>query len=287
MKQFNHCVAFLTKLTKKNAMCRIQNISGRSTNQIFDPNNKDPQIISVTSLAKQRVEGGIYYPDQDRFVFKNGVEVHWKEAPDAVEKEDTNEATGLVSEKFKYTIGRSFEIQKDFIQIDNKFYTKLAVSIAISRSILLDDLESSFEKYLLATKNIPQMLMDGNFNKMKRNEIQQLIGQFMQLRYKLNLSNNPYVELAEFTWNDESSEKVMKESFRYFDIYARVATMNRKLDYASEISNLLKSNLTERHGFRLEWIIIVLIALEFALSLNQEWRYYHQKELSSKETLNK
>ena len=279
MKQFNYCVAFLQsqkRAPQKIFAVPIQSIfKSKSNLEIISnpiPNITESTANTTNLVAKQNVEGGVYFAEQDKFVFKNGVEVHWKfEAED--EKIETS------NEKFKYVIGNNFQIQKDLIQIDQKFNTKLAVSIAISRSILLEDMETAFEKYLLETKGIPQLIMEGNFNKLTRENIQKLIGRFMQLRFKLNLSNNPYIELSEFTWNDPASEVVMKEAFSYFDIYARVGAMNRKLDYASEITNLLKSSLTERHGFRLEWIIIILIALEFALSLSQEWRYHFpQKE---------
>eukprot|EP00835_Amoeboradix_gromovi_P005855 NODE_599_length_6258_cov_0.597987.p2 type:complete len:274 gc:universal NODE_599_length_6258_cov_0.597987:674-1495(+) len=270
MKQLSCCTAFLRKIANKNITTYSQ------LKEAVNPIVTDKKIKTAlpAAIARQTVEGGTYFVDQDKFVFKNGVEVNWNIKQSDVEP--------FINEKFTYTVGESFRIQKDFIQIDKRFNTKLAVSIAISRSVLLEDMENSFDNFLLETKGIPEMLTEGRFNKIKRGDIQKHIGQFMQLRYRLNLSNAPYAELSEFTWNDEHSEKVMKESLRYFDIYSRVTNMNQKLDYANEITNLLKSHLTERHGFRLEWIIIILIALEFALSLSQEWRYHHdQRQIES------
>eukprot|EP00834_Sanchytrium_tribonematis_P000973 NODE_20_length_44879_cov_0.624654.p20 type:complete len:264 gc:universal NODE_20_length_44879_cov_0.624654:33238-34029(+) len=258
----SYCVAFLRQNHKT-----IPTV-GRLSNFWIDQQpsgsvNLKPNIPQTLNLTKQKVEGGIYFPELDKFSFANGVDVSWKSA------KVPNET---LTEKVKVLVGDEFKIQSDIIQIDNRFNTKLAVSIAISRSVLLDSLENLFETYLRETKSV----VEGT-KSISRSEIQKLIGKFMQLRYMINLSNTPYAELADFTWNDLSSEKTMKETFRYFDIYARVSSMNRKLDYASEIASLLNSKLTEKHGFRLEWIIIILIALEFALSLSQEYRHHKER----------
>ncbi len=266
-RHFQSCVAILQSQQKKKLTSSTQLVDIVKS---YFYHKKDvaiePKILNSRPVAKTSVEGGLYYKEQDKFVFSNGVEVHWTG--------DDVHTKSKMSEKIFYKFGDKFEIDKDYIQLDNAFNTKLAISIAMSRSVLLEDIEKTFDNYLIEAKRIPQLISEGSFNKLKKKDIERLIGQFMQLRFKLNLTNNPYVELSEFTWNDVNSERVMKEAFRYFDIYARVAAMNRKLDYASEITGLLKSNLTERHGFRLEWIIIILIALELALSLSHEYREY-------------
>lgn len=45
--------------------------------------------------------------------------------------------------------------------------------------------------------------------------------------------------------------------------------MNEKLNHCSELAELLRTHLSERHSFTLEWGIIVLIAIEVGGALNK------------------
>ena len=59
------------------------------------------------------------------------------------------------------------------------------------------------------------------------------------------------------------------------DVGVRIRVLNEKLGYASEIAEVLRETLRERHDVRLEWIIILLIAVEVAFEMGRwvgEWR---------------
>ena len=62
---------------------------------------------------------------------------------------------------------------------------------------------------------------------------------------------------------------------RALDTKQRIETLNSKMDYAQEIAEVLRVQLSEKHSGRLEWIIIALIALEVGFEVRQEvkeWR---------------
>jgi uncharacterized Rmd1/YagE family protein len=44
------------------------------------------------------------------------------------------------------------------------------------------------------------------------------------------------------------------------------------MDYAHEIVSILRETLSQSHSTWLEWIIIVLIAVEVGFELRREWR---------------
>ena len=48
--------------------------------------------------------------------------------------------------------------------------------------------------------------------------------------------------------------------------------LNEKMDYAQEIASVLRETLSERHSLRLEWGIIVLIAIEVVFEFKQRWK---------------
>ena len=48
---------------------------------------------------------------------------------------------------------------------------------------------------------------------------------------------------------------------------ARIRTLNRKLDYAHQVVEVLRTELSEKHHTRLEQIIVYLIAIEVLFEL--------------------
>lgn len=65
---------------------------------------------------------------------------------------------------------------------------------------------------------------------------------------------------------------------RALDTNVRIKVLNEKMDYAQEIASVLRQQLSERHGVRLEWIIIALITVEVGFAVRQEvkeWRGRH------------
>jgi uncharacterized Rmd1/YagE family protein len=57
------------------------------------------------------------------------------------------------------------------------------------------------------------------------------------------------------------------------------------MDYAQEIASVLRERLSETHGLRLEWIIILLIAVEVGFEVLRLWkeRKHEQEENMRKE----
>jgi len=55
-------------------------------------------------------------------------------------------------------------------------------------------------------------------------------------------------------------------------VNVRIKTLNQKMDYAQEIASILRETLREAHSTYLEWIIIVLIAVEVGFELRRLWK---------------
>jgi len=49
---------------------------------------------------------------------------------------------------------------------------------------------------------------------------------------------------------------------RTLDVPHRISILNKKLDYANELIEVLRTHLSEVHSLKLEWMIIALIAVE-------------------------
>jgi uncharacterized Rmd1/YagE family protein len=94
----------------------------------------------------------------------------------------------------------------------------------------------------------------------------------------LNLYSELTDSLPDLFW--DSKHELGLEGYydhvgKALDVGVRIKVLNDKLDYAQEIASVLRETLSERHNLRLEWGIILLIAIEVVFELlrvGREWR---------------
>jgi len=138
---------------------------------------------------------------------------------------------------------------------------KLAFSTGFSRSVKLSVLEDLLDQYLYKNKWIPDYLTRGKRLPLSRTQVLQRIGELFQLRGSANLYTD-LLDTPDFCWSSDQLAEYFSNISRVLEIRSRMSIFNRKLDYANDMSSLMKSHLKERHNFKLEWIIITLIAIE-------------------------
>jgi uncharacterized Rmd1/YagE family protein len=138
---------------------------------------------------------------------------------------------------------------------------KLAFSTGFSRSVKLSVLEDLLDQYLYKNKWIPDYLTRGKRLPLSRTQVLQRIGELFQLRGSANLYSD-LLDTPDFCWSSDQLADYFSNISRVLEIRSRMSIFNRKLDYANDMSSLMKSHLKERHNFKLEWIIIILIAIE-------------------------
>jgi uncharacterized Rmd1/YagE family protein len=69
------------------------------------------------------------------------------------------------------------------------------------------------------------------------------------------------------TWESESLARLDGALFATFDLEERLRAIQQKLAYLSDAGARIMGVLTTRKNFRLEWIVIILIALEMVVFL--------------------
>jgi uncharacterized Rmd1/YagE family protein len=65
---------------------------------------------------------------------------------------------------------------------------------------------------------------------------------------------------------------------RALDVGSRIKVLNEKIGFAQEIASVLREQLSEKHGLRLEWAIIALIAVEVVLEVYRHWVERRERE---------
>lgn len=157
---------------------------------------------------------------------------------------------------------------------------KIAFSSGLARSTKLAVLESLLSDYFESTRSIPVQLSKGGRLPFTRNFISQKTGQLLSIRAQLNLYSELTDSLPDLFWDSRHElglEAYYDQVGRALDISVRIKVLNEKMDYAQEIASVLRQHLSELHGVRLEWIIILLIAVEVVFAILKEWKDYRER----------
>lgn len=143
---------------------------------------------------------------------------------------------------------------------------KAAFSHAVAHSVKLHALEQQLQHFLAPMSDLPAILAAGKRLPLHRAQILAKLGQLLVLRAQLNLHSG-VGEVPDIFWNDSARESLFTQTADGLDVRKRSAMLNRKLDYANEIAALLKEHMSEMHSLKLEWCIILLIAVEVCFEL--------------------
>lgn len=139
---------------------------------------------------------------------------------------------------------------------------KAAFSSGIARSTKLAALDNHIE----STKSLIENLANARELGIRGTKVLQLTGQLLQIRGQLNLYSE-LIETPDLYWEEPELEALYSLISKRLDVAPRIAILNKKLDYASESVNILKSHLSEEQGVRLEWMIIILIMVEVGFEI--------------------
>jgi uncharacterized Rmd1/YagE family protein len=165
---------------------------------------------------------------------------------------------------------------------------KIAFSSGLARSTKLAVLESLLDDYQHATRLIPTMLAKGDNAALGRKKlpftrsfILRKTGELLSIRAQLNLYSELTDSLPDIFW-DSRHELGLGEYYdqvgRALDVGVRIKVLNEKIGFAQDIASVLRESLSEKHGLRLEWAIIALIAVEVALEFYRHWKDSVERE---------
>jgi required for meiotic nuclear division protein 1 len=141
-------------------------------------------------------------------------------------------------------------------------YAQLAFSHGLARSTQLGALEKHLDHYLSSIQTIPIHMMQGRDPPLTAREVMKKHGQLLHTRGLLNLHSDLVDSSPEFYWSRPELGKYFESISRVLDVPLRIRVLNQRLDHASSLIGLMQDHLNTRHGTRMEWIIIALIAVE-------------------------
>lgn len=135
-------------------------------------------------------------------------------------------------------------------------------------------------RYFEKTRHIPTLLSQGRTLAIDREVILRRTGELLELRAQLNHYSELTDSSPDLFWDtrhDLSLELYYDQIGRVLDVGSRIRTLNQRMDYAQEISGILRQYLSEKHSTKLEWIIILLITVEVMFGLREIYEEYKLK----------
>lgn len=171
------------------------------------------------------------------------------------------------SEQYRYRISpdEEYEIQNDLLVIpSDDHFSRLALSHAFAQSIKLNYFEEKVLNLITDNSHITSQLAEQGKVKMSRKELSKLRGRLFMAVSDVRL-NFGLLDTPEFFWDFPKLEPYYTKLSSYLEINPRLEILNAKLTTLHEFLDMLTSEQHHKHSAFLEWIIIVLIAVDILI----------------------
>lgn len=174
---------------------------------------------------------------------------------------------------FHYSVYEPPHIQNDVITINRQYaadhQVKLAISHALAQSTLLGCYEERLQAIVEETRDLPDTLAQNGRVAISRKQTARLIGQVFLQRSAVNLLG-VVLDVPEFFWSAPDHLQVLyKRVCEYLELDTRVEVLNTRYDVLQEMLEVLRDHQNNEHMSRLEWIVIILIALAVVIGCLQ------------------
>jgi len=143
------------------------------------------------------------------------------------------------------------------------------ISLTLAQSVALDYFETAVSTAMAKFHPVVTTLREQGKLRLKHAEVLALVGFAMEIR-SVVLENLTLFDDPPESWESESLAHLDSALFDQFDLEERISAINQKLAYLKDAGSTLLEVLTNSKSVRLEWIVILLIALEVVLFVWKE-----------------
>ena len=173
----------------------------------------------------------------------------------------------VVEEELTYrrSLDDGVRIRHDLIELDDASELVCqALAHALAQSTRLASFETAIEETINRTRFIPETLARKGSIAMSRRQLARERGRVYLEKAHIVLKFN-LLDTPEFLWEYPEMERYYLSLARYLEIRPRAAVLANRLEVIQELLEMMADEQKHRHSSLLEWIIIVLIAIEIVL----------------------
>jgi uncharacterized Rmd1/YagE family protein len=209
-------------------------------------------------------------------IFPYGVVVHWNVSLDERRKLQTKLfefATDIheviEEDNFSYKVNaEQHRIQFDCIEMvaDAENKNLVAVSHAMAQSIKLSSFEKHAQDTIEKTKHLPKSLAKTGKINLSKKALAKIRGQLFLTNSDIILKFD-LLDIPEFFWEYPEYQTIYTQMANYLELAQRTNILSKKLETIHVLLEMLADEQKHHHSSTLEWIIIILIGVEIAITL--------------------
>eukprot|EP00331_Platyophrya_macrostoma_P007150 CAMPEP_0176410984 /NCGR_PEP_ID=MMETSP0127-20121128/3354_1 /TAXON_ID=938130 /ORGANISM="Platyophrya macrostoma, Strain WH" /LENGTH=498 /DNA_ID=CAMNT_0017790529 /DNA_START=142 /DNA_END=1638 /DNA_ORIENTATION=+ len=151
-------------------------------------------------------------------------------------------------------------------EFDSACISMLCASHALAQSAKIDYLEIKIQDLTQSCKPLPRELKEFGRVTITERRLLQLRGEVLSYRLMLK-SGSDLLDEPELFWQNAYLKPIFQATKECFEIVERVKALDTKLDADHEILAMITDQFHERHGARLEWIVIWLVLVEVIIGV--------------------
>lgn len=234
----------------------------------------DDALIQEFAAVRYRDAFQIKCPSGECWLFNYGVLICW----DVNEDDRRSLCHSLAPHIFKPTQFAAHEqyvwsvLEGSPLVIHNDKLTlphdEPLIRLALSHAFAQSTKVSSFEDYALSViernANLAKQLSQTGKVSLSRRELARHRGELIEAINDINL-NFGLLDTPEFFWDYPELEEVYLKLAKYLDLQPRVEILDKKLSTIQNMLEMLASEQNHKHSAFLEWIIILLIAVDIII----------------------
>jgi len=209
-------------------------------------------------------------------IFPYGVVVHWNVELDERRKLQTQLCEFAIDlhddiqeDSFRYKVNaQQHRIQFDTIEMESDEDKKnlVAVSHAMAQSIKLASFERKTQQTIEKTKHLPESLANTGRINLSKKALAKIRGQLFLANSDIILKFD-LLDVPEFFWEHPEYQALYLQMSNYLELSQRTNVLSKKLDTIHTLLEMLADEQKHHHSSTLEWIIIILIAVEIIITL--------------------
>jgi len=238
----------------------------------FEDNKLESLLNETYRSTRYRDAFLVELEDGEAWVFLYGVIIFWGadlalKSRLIADLENVAEDKFLQSEveRFNFTVGDVAQMREETLTLsENTPIERLAASHALAQSAKLGHFENRARDVIVQNEFIPRQLATSGRTSLSRKKLAKLRGTLFSVNSDILLNFN-LLDTPEFFWSYPEQEAMYHTVAKYLDISPRITVLNKKLEAIHELLAMLAEEQNHKHSSLLEWIIILLIALELAL----------------------
>lgn len=228
-------------------------------------------LIHTKSAVRYRDAFYLKYPVGEAWLMEYGVLVSWDLKADEqqhlcneLKEWFVDAGVEQISERYSYDLSsdKEFQVRHDIITLNTEEkLVRLALSHAFAQSTKLQVFEDRAQKVISNNRSITKELAATGTIKLSRKKLAQLRGVLFDTGSDISLHFN-LLDTPEFFWDYPEMEIYYSALMKYLDLKPRIDILNHKLATIKELLDMLASEQHHKHAAWLEWIIIILIAVD-------------------------